>query len=79
MNSLIAADSPHHLDLITLTQRHLTRVYPRGIRQDSSNLNPLFYWTYGKKENIAFVFSSDINEKEKRSHSISFRNSNGCA
>ena len=49
-DSLIAEDSPHHLDLITLTQRHLIRVYPGSMRQDSSNLHPLFYWTYGKKK-----------------------------
>ncbi|CAF3395848.1 unnamed protein product [Rotaria sp. Silwood1] len=46
-DDLIGAESPHHLDLIKLTQHHLVRVYPGAIRQDSSNLHPLFYWTYG--------------------------------
>ncbi|CAF1340973.1 unnamed protein product [Adineta steineri] len=46
-NDLIAVESPHHLDFITLTQDHLVRVYPGTLRQNSSNLHPLFYWTYG--------------------------------
>lgn len=48
-NDLIIQESPKHLDLISLTQNNLVRVYPGTIRQNSSNLHPLFYWTYGKK------------------------------
>ena len=44
---LIKEPPPNHLDLLTLTQNHLVRVYPGSTRQDSSNLHPLFYWTYG--------------------------------
>lgn len=55
----IEVEHPRHLDLIKLTQRHIVRVYPGGIRQDSSNVHPLFYWTYGKyidlHENSCFV------------------------
>jgi len=46
-NNLIQADSPNHLDLITLTQNQLVRVYPGALRQDSSNLHAVLYWTYG--------------------------------
>ncbi|CAF0741347.1 unnamed protein product [Rotaria sordida] len=46
-DDLIAVEVPHHLDLIALTQHHLVRVYPGTIRQNSSNMHPLFYWTYG--------------------------------
>ncbi|CAF2947920.1 unnamed protein product [Rotaria sp. Silwood2] len=46
-DDLIATESPHHLDLIQLTQHHLVRVYPGTVRQNSSNIHPLFYWTYG--------------------------------
>ena len=47
MNELINESPPDHLNLIALTQHQLIRVYPRALRQDSSNLHPLFYWTYG--------------------------------
>ena len=48
-SDLIKIESPNHLDLITLTRQHMIRVYPGGKRQDSSNLHPPFYWTYGKR------------------------------
>ncbi len=47
-DELIAVEPPNHLDLIKLTRNHLVRVYPGTIRQNSSNLHPLFYWTYGR-------------------------------
>lgn len=47
-DDLIAVESPNHLDFIRLTQKQLIRVYPGSIRQDSSNVHPLFYWTYGR-------------------------------
>jgi hypothetical protein len=53
-DNLINADSPDHLDLITLTQHHLVRVYPGAIRQNSSNIHPLFYWTYGMRNFILY-------------------------
>jgi hypothetical protein len=63
-NDLIDVESPHHLDLIRLTQHQLVRVYPGSLRQNSSNLHPLFYWIYGKiscssliQKNICFSCS----------------------
>ncbi|CAF1147619.1 unnamed protein product [Adineta ricciae] len=46
-NELIATETPRHQEFITLTQRHLVRVYPGTMRQDSSNLHPSLYWAYG--------------------------------
>ncbi|CAF3334143.1 unnamed protein product [Rotaria socialis] len=57
-SSLIAADSPNHLDLIRLTQHNLVRVYPDSIRQNSSNLHPLFYWVYGMQM-VALNYQTD--------------------
>ncbi|PIN03371.1 Phosphoinositide-specific phospholipase C [Handroanthus impetiginosus] len=34
-------------DIIRFTQRNLLRVYPKGIRFDSSNYNPLIGWSHG--------------------------------
>jgi hypothetical protein len=68
MNELITAESSSHLDLITLTQQQLVRVYPGTLRQNSSNLHPLFYWTYGKRNRKSFF----LNAKNL------FRSSNGC-
>ncbi|OIS98097.1 PREDICTED: phosphoinositide phospholipase C 2-like [Nicotiana attenuata] len=37
----------HGKELIRFTQRNLVRVYPKGIRVDSSNYNPLIGWMHG--------------------------------
>ncbi|KAI3458553.1 hypothetical protein Pfo_015216 [Paulownia fortunei] len=34
-------------DIVRFTQRNLLRVYPKGIRFNSSNYNPLIGWTHG--------------------------------
>ncbi|KAL6533123.1 1-phosphatidylinositol phosphodiesterase [Orobanche minor] len=34
-------------DIVRFTQRNMLRVYPKGIRFDSSNYNPLIGWTHG--------------------------------
>ncbi|KAL2227420.1 phosphoinositide phospholipase C 2-like [Sesamum indicum] len=34
-------------DIVRFTQRNLLRVYPKGIRFDSSNYNPLIGWSHG--------------------------------
>ncbi|XP_058110200.1 phosphoinositide phospholipase C 2-like isoform X2 [Magnolia sinica] len=41
-----AADS-HGTDLVRFTQKNLLRVYPKGIRFDSSNYNPFIGWMHG--------------------------------
>ncbi|XP_044509248.1 phosphoinositide phospholipase C 2-like [Mangifera indica] len=34
-------------DIVRFTQRNILRVYPKGIRIDSSNYNPLIGWSHG--------------------------------
>ncbi|KAF3776053.1 1-phosphatidylinositol 4-5-bisphosphate phosphodiesterase delta-3-A [Nymphaea thermarum] len=44
---LAKAIATHPGDLVRSTQHNLLRVYPKGIRVDSSNYNPLIGWMYG--------------------------------
>ncbi|CAN6469817.1 unnamed protein product [Victoria cruziana] len=44
---LAKAISTHPADLVRFTKHNLLRVYPKGIRVDSSNYNPLIGWMYG--------------------------------
>ncbi|KAL6977471.1 1-phosphatidylinositol phosphodiesterase [Sarracenia purpurea var. burkii] len=37
----------HGKEIVRFTQRNLLRVYPKGIRFDSSNYNPLIGWMHG--------------------------------
>jgi len=37
----------HGKEIVRFTQRNILRVYPKGIRVDSSNYNPLIGWTHG--------------------------------
>ncbi|KAL1825208.1 hypothetical protein DCAR_0313341 [Daucus carota subsp. sativus] len=37
----------HGKAIVRFTQRNILRVYPKGIRFDSSNYNPLIAWTHG--------------------------------
>lgn len=37
----------HPLELIAHTQTQLMRTYPAGLRIDSSNFNPVFFWAFG--------------------------------
>lgn len=37
----------HPLPLIAHTQTQLMRTYPAGLRIDSSNFNPVFFWAFG--------------------------------
>ncbi|XP_009772725.1 phosphoinositide phospholipase C 2-like isoform X2 [Nicotiana sylvestris] len=37
----------HGKEIIRFTQRNLLRIYPKGIRFDSSNYNPFVAWTHG--------------------------------
>ncbi|XP_047316078.1 phosphoinositide phospholipase C 2-like [Impatiens glandulifera] len=37
----------HGKEIVRFTQRNLLRVYPKGIRFDSSNYNPLIAWMHG--------------------------------
>uniref|UniRef100_A0A5B6ZTM9 Phosphoinositide phospholipase C n=1 Tax=Davidia involucrata TaxID=16924 RepID=A0A5B6ZTM9_DAVIN len=44
---LLKAVVTHGKDIVRFTQRNLLRVYPKGIRFDSSNYNPLVGWMHG--------------------------------
>ena len=37
----------HGSEYTKFTKNHLTRIYPRGTRTDSSNYNPLTHWNVG--------------------------------
>ncbi|KAG2730501.1 hypothetical protein I3843_01G289800 [Carya illinoinensis] len=37
----------HGKEIVRFTQRNILRVYPKGIRIDSSNYNPLIGWSHG--------------------------------
>ncbi|CAK9271098.1 unnamed protein product [Sphagnum jensenii] len=41
------AAKSHPNDLVLFTQRNIVRVYPKGLRVDSSNYSPLLAWTHG--------------------------------
>ncbi|XP_073119452.1 phosphoinositide phospholipase C 2-like [Henckelia pumila] len=46
-NELRKAVLTHGKDIVRFTERNLLRVYPKGIRFDSSNYNPLIGWMHG--------------------------------
>lgn len=37
----------HPLKLISYTKDHVVRTYPAGMRIDSSNFNPIMFWSFG--------------------------------
>ncbi|XP_021904056.1 phosphoinositide phospholipase C 2-like, partial [Carica papaya] len=41
------AAKTHGKEIVRFTQRNILRVYPKGIRVDSSNYNPLIGWMHG--------------------------------
>lgn len=41
------AAETHGKQIVSFTQRNILRVYPKGIRVDSSNYNPLIGWMHG--------------------------------
>ncbi|KAI7744582.1 hypothetical protein M8C21_017209 [Ambrosia artemisiifolia] len=46
-NELEKAAKTHGPQIVRFTQRNILRVYPKGIRFDSSNYNPLVGWMHG--------------------------------
>ena len=44
-NKLIESEDGNRI--VSFTNRFLIKVYPGGLRTDSSNLNPIMYWIYG--------------------------------
>ncbi|KAG6607309.1 Phosphoinositide phospholipase C 2, partial [Cucurbita argyrosperma subsp. sororia] len=45
--ALEKATKDYGRDIVRFTQRNLLRVYPKGLRLDSSNYNPMLGWTHG--------------------------------
>ncbi|XP_050387700.1 phosphoinositide phospholipase C 2-like isoform X2 [Argentina anserina] len=41
------ASDTYGKDIVRFTQRNILRVYPKGIRVDSSNYNPMIGWSHG--------------------------------
>lgn len=41
----LAIEEPQ--SFLQYTQRHLSRIFPAGFRIDSSNYNPMTFWTVG--------------------------------
>ncbi|XP_061995820.1 phosphoinositide phospholipase C 2-like isoform X1 [Rosa rugosa] len=41
------ASGTHGKEIVRFTQRNILRVYPKGIRVDSSNYNPMIGWSHG--------------------------------
>jgi hypothetical protein len=36
-------------DYVKYTKKHLSRIYPKGLRTDSSNYNPIPHWNVGSQ------------------------------
>ncbi|KAL6011084.1 Phospholipase C [Asimina triloba] len=52
------ATRSHGTDLVRFTQKNLLRVYPKGMRVDSSNYNPFIGWMHGAQM-VAFNMQDD--------------------
>ncbi|GAB6024048.1 hypothetical protein CHUAL_008768 [Chamberlinius hualienensis] len=46
-NSAKKLSRKHPQSLITHTENHIMRTYPAGMRIDSSNFNPVIFWSFG--------------------------------
>jgi hypothetical protein len=44
----------HPLKCINYSRSHIVRVYPAGIRIESSNFNPLTFWQFGMQVRVVF-------------------------
>ncbi|CAF3803090.1 unnamed protein product [Rotaria sp. Silwood1] len=74
-DDLINQPSPEHLDLIKLTKQHMVRVYPGTKRQDSSNIDPVDYWTYGVQ---MVALNYQANDKAMCIQRAFFSDNGGC-
>ncbi|CAF4383737.1 unnamed protein product, partial [Rotaria sordida] len=75
MDDLINQVSPEHLDLIRLTKQHIVRVYPGAKRQDSSNIDPTDYWSYGVQ---MVALNYQANDKAMCLQDAFFSDNGGC-
>ncbi|CAF1285163.1 unnamed protein product [Adineta steineri] len=75
VDHLINMHAPEHLDLIKLTKPNLVRVYPNNKRQNSSNVHPVNYWTYGVQ---MVALNHQANDEAMWLHHGFFSDNGGC-
>ncbi len=49
------SDKMHRLSLVTYSSQRLVKSYPKGLRQDSSNMNPVISWCCGIQCGIIII------------------------
>jgi hypothetical protein len=54
MSSFVETESQHmaqtqNKEFIDYNRKHLSRIYPKGLRTDSSNYNPIIHWNVGSQ------------------------------
>jgi len=54
MSSFVETESEHlaqtnYKEFVEYNRKHLSRIYPKGIRTDSSNYNPIPHWNVGSQ------------------------------
>lgn len=65
----------HSLNLIGHTESQLMRTYPAGLRIDSSNFNPVFFWAFGIQM-VALNYQTD--DQSMHINTAMFEENGGC-
>lgn len=65
----------HSLQLIAHTESQLMRTYPAGLRIDSSNFNPVFFWAFGIQM-VALNYQTD--DQAMHINTAMFEENGGC-
>lgn len=65
----------HPLPLIAHTETQLMRTYPAGLRIDSSNFNPVFFWAFGIQM-VALNYQTD--DQSMHINTAMFEENGGC-
>lgn len=65
----------HSLQLIAHTESQLMRTYPAGMRIDSSNFNPVFFWAFGIQM-VALNYQTD--DQSMHINTAMFEENGGC-
>lgn len=65
----------HPLQLIAHTESQLMRTYPAGLRIDSSNFNPVFFWAFGIQM-VALNYQTD--DQSMHINTAMFEENGGC-
>ncbi|KAH7542246.1 hypothetical protein FEM48_Zijuj02G0053000 [Ziziphus jujuba var. spinosa] len=72
---LETAAKNHGTDIVRFTQKNLLRIYPKGLRFDSSNYDPMVGWTHGAQ---MVAFNMQGHGKYLRIMEGMFRANGGC-